>query len=1509
MIDEQAAPPESVAIIGMAGRFPGAPDLETFWRNLLHGVEARTELTDADLDAAGVPRELRAQPNYVRAGFFLDGVEHFDAGFFGLTPREAELLDPQQRFFLECAWEALERAGYASEQYRGAIGVFAGTSASSYLLSNLLSQPALVRTVGAQALALANDKDYLATRASYLLNLRGSSLSVQTACSSSLVAVHLACQALLNGEMDVALAGGVSIPVPHRTGYLYQPGSINSPDGHCRAFDAKAEGTVAGSGVGIVVLKRMDRALVEGDTILAVIRGSALNNDGATKVGFTAPSVDGQASAISEALAMSGLEPGDIQYIEAHGTGTALGDPIELSALHQAFEGRPASAGPCAIGSLKTNIGHLDAAAGVAGLIKTVLALQHGKLPPSLHFQKANPSLQLERGLFQVNTEARDWHTAGAPRRAGVSSFGMGGTNAHVVVEEAPAPVATRDTRPYHLLLLSARTEQALEVATDHLAASLEAQPDVAMADVAHTLHAGRRRFEHRRALVCRDVEDARQALRSRDTRRLLTQHAEGRDSPVVFLFPGQGAQHAGMGQALYESEPVFRKHVDLCCEQLKPLLGLDLREVLYPPAAQREQAQARLQETSMAQPALFVTNLALARLWMSLGVRPRAMLGHSIGEYVAACLAEVMSLEDALALVVARGRLMQSLPAGAMVSVALDADALQALLGPTLSLAALNAPTLCVAAGPVADVEALESRLRERGVNHRRLHTSHAFHSSMMDPILAPFEARVRQTRLSPPKLPYVSNVTGMWITAAQATDPRYWAEHLRKPVRFGEGVAALLQEPERLFLEVGPGHNLSMLARQSGPSATGRVLQPSMRRPQDERSDLEVLREAAARLWLAGATLKSSKLHGSERRILLPTYPFQRQRYWIDAGAPAVVSTHAETDTGRKSPDDWYYRPVWKRALPPARPASGAAGRWLLLLDKAGLGHALAASLRQSGEDVVTVVPGPAFAREAAQQYTLDARQPEHYTALLSALQDEGGAPRRIVHLGGVSREDAPPTRASLTAHQNEGFHAVLLLARALLSHKRDGDTELTVITQGAQDVTGAEPLAPGRATVLGLCKVLQQEESTLRTRAIDVALPGHGTPQEARLVKRLVDELRSPAPGAAVALRDGQRWVESLEPVSLPEPATRPALLRDQGVYLITGGLGRIGLAQAEVLAREARARLVLVGRSPMPPRETWASADLAPGMRQTVARLQALEALGSEVLLVQADIAQPEQARAVVAQALARFGALHGVIHSAGIVGEQTFLPVREATPSACEVQFQAKVYGTQALHEALREVPVDFVLLQSSLASVLGGLGFAAYAAANAFLDAFADARSREGEPWLSVNWPGWHVGDSAPPEDALTFAEGLTAFRRLLDAPVAPRWAVCARDLPTQAARWLRPAAQVQPTKVGARHPRPALPTAYVAPRDATERELVTCWEELLGIEGIGVDDDFFELGGHSLLGTQLLSRVRELFQVDLTLRGLFETPTVASLALSIVKHKAASVDPDMLEALLAELE
>ncbi|HZF12915.1 MAG TPA: thioester reductase domain-containing protein [Thermoanaerobaculia bacterium] len=912
-----------IAVVGLAGRFPGARNIAELWENLRQGVESISFFDPATLLAAGTPRELLADPAFVPARGVLAEADRFDAALFGFSPREAQIMDPQQRVFLECAWEALGDAACDPDRFPGAIGVYAGVSQSSYFLSNLLSHPELLRAVSPLELRLGNDKDFLATLASYRLNLRGPSVTVATACSSSLVAVHFACQGLLNRECDLALAGGASVSFPQIQGYLYQTGSILSVDGHCRAFDAAASGSVGGDGVGIVVLKRLADALADRDRIHAVVKGSAINNDGAGKIGFTAPSVEGQAAVIAEAQSAAAIAPDTISYVEAHGSGTPMGDPVEIRALTRAFRaaadssnagdtGDTGRTGYCAVGSVKTNLGHLDAAAGIAGLIKTVLALEHRTLPPSLHFKTPNPAIPFAETPFYVPAAARPWESDGAPRRAGVNSFGIGGTNAHVVLEEAPEPEPSGPSRPWQLLVLSAASPAALDRATSDLTAHLAARPEASpadLADLAHTSRIGRKVLRHRRALVCRDREDALAALTARDPERLLTSDDPIAGRSVAFLLSGVGDHYPGMASGLYRSEEVFRRAVDRCAEILTPLLGTDLRPLFFTAEPDstaagrggpdlrrmlqtRASTESGLDRTDLLQPAVFVVDYALAQLWESWGVRPRALLGYSLGEYVAACLSGVFSLPDALKIVAWRAQRIAELPAGAMLAVPLPEAEIADLLGGALSLAAVNAPDVAVVSGPPPAVDALAERLGERGVACRRLPTTHAFHSSMMEPLAAPFARFLSTIELKPPRVAYVTDVTGTWVTEQEATDPEHWARHLCQPVRFAAGLATLGEEPATCLLEVGPGHGLATLARQYRPpggQGAEAVALPSLRPVYDPRPDSAFLLDTLAKLWLAGVEIDWAGFAAGERRnrVSLPAYPFERQRYWIEPKA----------------------------------------------------------------------------------------------------------------------------------------------------------------------------------------------------------------------------------------------------------------------------------------------------------------------------------------------------------------------------------------------------------------------------------------------------------------------------------------------------------------------------------------------------------------------------------------------------------------------------------------------
>ncbi len=1357
-----------VAIIGMAGRFPGANDVTEYWRNLQAGVESITFFTDEELKNAGVEAARLSAPNFIKAKGAVENGDAFDASFFGFTPREAEIMDPQHRLFMECVWTALESAGYDPDSYEGSIGLYGGAGMNTYLLFNLMSNRDLLDSVGLLQASVQNRGDHLTTHVAYELNLKGPSLTIQTACSTSLVAVHTACQSLLNYECDMALAGGVTVTVPLKSGYTYLDGGIYSPDGHCRAFDERAQGTVEGNGVGVVALKRLADALLDGDTIHAVIRGSAVNNDGSLKVGYTAPGVSGQAEVIAEAHAVSSVNPETITYVETHGTGTALGDPVEIEALTRAFRHGTDAKRFCGIGSVKTNIGHLDAAAGVAGLIKTVLALKHRQLPPSINFESENPRIDFANSPFYVNKELSEWKSEnGNPRRAGVSSFGIGGTNAHVVLEEAPEPEPSASVRNWHVLPLSARTSTALDAATINLHAHLKEHPALDLSDVAHTLQVGRKQFNHRRVVVCSDAEDAVRALDTLDAKHVFTSMQEPRERPVVFMFPGQGAQYVRMGLELYRAESVFRETIDSCSEMLKPHLGFDLREVLYPTDEGLEEAQQKLKQTFVTQPALFVTEYALAKQWIDWGVNPQAMIGHSIGEYVAACLAGVFSLEDALRLVAARGRLIQSLPSGSMLVVSLPEQKLRSMLEqrPQLSLAASNSPGLCTVAGPHEAIDELEAELKLEQLFCRRLQTSHAFHSPMMEPILKPFVEEVSKVTLNAPSIAYLSNVTGNWITAAEATDPAYWAQHIRQTVLFNHGVGELFKNPENLLLEVGPGNTLTVLARHHPQRGAAQLVLSSLRRADEQEPDEAFMLTTLGRLWLANVKVDWTKLSSGERRrrVPLPTYPFERKRYWVDAQTGSGLS--AGQNPLHKDPEisNWFYTPSWRRSEAPTISTSPSASistngasaderrRWLIFADECGLGDELKKRLAGPGQEVIIVRMGDEFSRQEDATYTVNPGRREDYQALLKEIGAVSDTVQTIVHLWNVT-----PNWQAVDAErlQSCAFYSLLFLTQALGDQlltltpadvRADEKLNICVVSNNLQEVTGEEDLCPEKATLLGPCRVITQEYQNIICRSIDVVVSEAEGVQRQRLVDDLLAEIAGETSDLVIAYRGRHRWVQDFEQVRLNDAEATPASLRDRGVYLVTGGMGGMGLEFAEYLASTVNARLVLVGRTPLPAREEWdnwlTTHDESHEVHSLILKIRAIEEAGGEVLVAAADVTDEKQMRGVLDQARSRFGEINGVIHAAGVAGGGI---VQIKTQAMAARVLAPKVAGTRVLDRLLQDTKLDFFVMCSSRGAILGGFGNVDYCAANAYLDAFAQyKRGTSGTATISIDWDAW----------------------------------------------------------------------------------------------------------------------------------------------------------------------
>ncbi|KRB04200.1 hybrid non-ribosomal peptide synthetase/type I polyketide synthase [Lysobacter sp. Root690] len=1458
----------AIAIVGMAGRFPGAGDLEAFWANLVAGVESVRDFDDASLRAAGVPQSDLADPRYVRRAGALDGIESFDAEFFAMTALEAGATDPQQRLFLQTAWTAMEHAGYGPGSRMGTVGVYASASTNAYFLERLAQRPDLMQSVGPMALSIGNEKDYLATRTAYKLGLQGPAVTVQTACSSSLVAVHLACQALLAGECDMALAGGVSVRTLEPRGYRHVDGGILSSDGRCRPFDADASGTVSGDGVAAVLLKPLTQALADGDRIHAVIIGSAVNNDGDDKTGFTAPSVEGQAAVVREAMAVAGVEPDTIGYVEAHGTGTALGDPIEFAALKSAFGDAPAAY--CAVGALKANIGHLDAAAGIAGLVKAALAVGRGELPPNPHLRQLNPHIDTAGSPFRFPTAREPWPLRDGVRRAGVSSFGIGGTNAHVLLESPPALAAVSAPRQAQPLLLSARTPDALTSLVNAMRRRLaDAGDDYAA--IAHTTRAGRKALRYRTAIAAADAPGAIGRLDGAGV------HDAENAPALVFLFPGQGSQFAAMAAALYAAYRGFRDDVDACARVLEPQLGLDLRPLLLEP-----EHAARLDATELTQPALFVVGYALARLLESFGLRPSAMLGHSLGEYVAACLAGVIARDDALRLVALRGRLVAQLPAGAMLAAMADEASLRDLLLPQVEIAAVNGARQCTLAGPIDSIRAQADTLAAAGIACRGLSVSHAFHSAMLEPILQHFADAVALTPLSAPQRPYVSNVDGGWISAERATSVDYWVAHMRQAVRFHDGLRTLASLGEIAVVEVGPGAALGAFAQAAGvASRSFQTLSANDQEP------LAALRATLAALWARGHKIdwRRAVPEAPQRRVPVPTYPFAEERHWVDALPSSALEARSDNVVVHLSAQSIGVAaggveagsvataasiPGWRRLpRPPAEWPMALPQDVLWFADPGGADLATLAHLRTQGWRVrlVEAVAGIAGVEARSDGFALDPAQPEALAQLIAELG--GAVPSRIVYAWPMAARDTAGEYAERLC-----VHAPIALARAL-DASADPRCSVDVLTVAAQSVDGREHDDPAQALVAGVCRVAPLEYPRIAWRWLDAeggSNDGHAPADPLLLATALIGlgaDGAAQRAHAVVALRGSHAWVPDLAEADMHaidpraiDPATGAAALRDRGHCLILGGTGGIGLAFAEYLsARVANPRLTLLAR-----RER---GDIE-------SRLDALRERGAEIRLIRADLTDADALRAVIADAVASHGAIDLVLHAAGAAGEGL---IRHADRARLAPVLDPKTAGLRALDAALGNAPARIVLCSSinALRPVPGQVG---YCAAGAYLDAYAQKRSRRGRRIVSVNWGPWAgIGMAAGQgagqmPDARAIADAFDAVlgfggRQLLLTP-------------GHIASVPAAAGEAAPALIDA-----AYPDAIGGEFEAVTARMRVIWRDLFGRDA-GDDADFFAIGGHSLMALQLIARVQRDFGVEPSLQALLAAPTLAGMARAV---------------------
>ena len=1561
---------EPIAIIGIGCRFPGANDPESFWRLLHHGVDAITEVPKRwDIDSLYDPEPATPGKMNTRWGGFLEQVDRFDPSFFGISPREAERMDPQQRLVLEVAWESLENSGIVPSKLSGTqTGVFMGIG--NYDYGRLLAQD--LTDISAYD-GTGNTLCIAANRLSYWLNLQGPSVVIETACSSSLAALHFACQSLLLKETNLCLVGGVSLMLSPEPTINYSQARMMAADGRCKTFDARADGYVRGEGCGVVVIKRLSEALKDGDNIRAVIRGSAVNQDGLSN-GLTAPNGPAQQRVIRQALKNAGVAPAQISYVEAHGTGTSLGDPIEVESLQNVLmEGRNPDQ-PCWIGSVKTNIGHLEAAAGIAGLIKVVLSLQHQEIPPHLHLEQINPYIFLEGMPISIPTQKQPWSCSG--RLAGISAFGFGGTNCHAILEEAPPPLQPSPEqkggnaggdRPLHLMTLSAKSNEALKELALKYNDFFASYSEVSLADVCFSANTGRASFNHRLAVVARSLTQMRSSLgafAAEETAELVKGEVISKKRPkIAFLFTGQGSQYAGMGEQLYQTQPTFREAIDRCAKILQPYLDKPLLKVLYPKLANgSDNSPTPLNETAYTQPALFALEYALYELWLSWGIQPTVVMGHSVGELVAACVAGVFSLEDGLKLIAERGRLMQALPAdGEMVAVfaslshvlaEIQPDAEVALAKLAVGIAAINGPQSVVISGKRDCLEAVTTALTSKGVKTKRLNVSHAFHSPLMEPMLSAFEQVAAEVTYSSPRLKLISNVTGEIATDEIAT-PQYWCRHIRQPVRFAASMETLYQQGYQVFVEIGPKPILLGMARQcllTELSGRGGVWLPSLR---PGGVDWQILLESLAKLYVRGVPVDWSAFDQdySRRRVDLPTYPFQRQRYWVERNGQQKNSSHSAQpsdgaasggcveqaqkaiallnkdsqlvqqleQTGAFSQEevkllpkllevltqqhqqqiqadsikDWFYEVEWqssphqKTALPHSEP-----GSWLIFSDQKGVGQALAKLLQEQGQSYYLVYAGETYQLQEPGIWSINPSNLQDFECLFQALA--GSALSRVVYLWGLEAERSEElTLSSLEQAQTWSCGSVLHLVQALLQHQLT--PRLWLVTRGAVPVGLSLPQV-AQAPAWGLGKVMALEHPQLWGGMLDLA-PEATRNEAEQLLAELVDSQGEDH----LALRKEQRYVARL--VRRQAPESQGVKLQSEGTYLITGGLGALGLKVARWLVEQGAKYLVLTGRR-----------GASPQAQETISELSRS---GTEILVAQADVSAQADMVRLFETVKASLPPLKGVIHAAGVSDYQA---IAEIKPDILESVLRPKVVGTWILHQLTQTLKLDFFVCFSSISSVWGSKGQAHYAAANHFLDVLAHYRRGLGLPALSVNWGPWAGGGMAlaefqefltrmgvtglQPEYAIAALESLlgagctqatvanvdwSVFKELYEARGTRPFLEKIEGLKQPQTQAQQPAEILQQLEATPESDRHSLLSTYLQAEVAKVLKLPELPDPQQGL---------FDLGMDSLMAIELVNLVRSQMQMELSMLEILQAHNITSLATLLLKQSPdSSVD------------
>lgn len=1519
--DISSIPSSDIAIIGMSCRFPGAKNIQEFWQNLIDGKETIRRFTPEELLSSGETESTINQANYVNARGIIEDVDLFDAHFFGFSAADAKLLDPQHRLFMECGWEALEAAGYCAEKYKDLIGVYASMAESSYLQENILKNTLSMQSTDWLQLQIANSLTTLSTQLSYRLNLKGPSVNITTACSSSLVTIIYACKALIDYDCDIAVAGASVISIPQFKGYLYQQGGIESDDGHCRAFDAQASGTVFSDGVGVVVLKRLADAIRDKDFIYATIKGWNINNDGSDKAGYTAPTVKGQARCILSAANFADIDLETLQYIETHGTGTAMGDPIEINALRMAFEAQTSKQQFCAIGSIKTNIGHADIAAGMASIIKTALMLKNQRMPAILHYKKANPAIDFSQTPFYVNDQVKPWFSDFPhPRRAGINSSGIGGTNAFLILEETPSTIASKShtaISAQHLILLSAKTQTALDEMYTNLRNHLdrhlepllrhpersEGSPssqemsrvarhdvdlhhDIDLHNVAYTLQVGRKDFEFRHAILCNGKQLPLELTAENSFQR---KKIIAKTLKIAFMFPGQGAQYLGMCEDLYQMEPEFAQIIDQGLAQLDESLQAEVGLLLF---GFDNQAQ-NLNRTLIVQPALFIFEYALGTFLMNLGIIPDAMVGHSVGEYVAACLSSVMDYSTALNLIQLRAQLMEMTEPGAMLALACnEADALKLIGNRPISIAACNTPTNTVISGTHAMIERMEKECTDNQIVIRRLNTSHAFHSQLMDSVLLNFMRGLEKITFQHPTIPVVSNLTGEWAQDYELTNHEYWGNHIQSTVRFADSLNLLLENDFNVFLELGPGSTLTHFIKEIANNDTKLLIRNINHYANPKRSNTTQFLTVLAELWLQGAKINWNYFNQprSGSRIPLPTYPFQRQRFWI---SPSLAGAHP--NPSQKQPySQWFYEPSWKRTsvhniIPKHFFDSPAI--WVILCEPSDLNDSLQDYLLKKNHTVFTVSGDKHFVHASKYDYKIDIANKEHYQWLIqSILSTASNFPLYIINL--LPFTD-PARHGELDDHLTRCFYSTLFLTQSLVEQNYTQSLSMLVVGNDIFSVLG-ETVKPVKATVIGPCRIIPLEHKHINIKIIDISQE-HADLNQALISETLyIDKHEN-----MVAYRKHYRWVQTFTQMSLSNQTKMP--LQDNSLFVLTGGFGGIALTLMQYITQHTKnPRFILLSRSDFPPQSSWDewlnTHFPDDPIAKKILKLQALIQQGAEIHWFQINIVNKNRLDEVINTIKTQYGTITGVIHCAGNPGGGL---AQFKTKEIAEKVFEPKVLGTYALCNALKNEPLDFFILCSSICSVVGELSQIDYCAANACLDAFPHANLLPNtKSVLTINWNSWQeVGmavetdrpadisyfdrhnDITPNEGAQIFFDALqqNAVQMIISTMSLE---IFAEQMQSQGVTEIEALDHLARSTILKDN------NSYQPPRTEIEKQTATIWQNMFCIDKIGIQDDFYELGGHSLSALHLLNKINQHFKTSINVANfLSQTATIEQLA------------------------